>query len=227
MCHHGSGGWGPLRGPPAPPPVQSGKLDKGKTGPHLVGHPPVHLCGDLTPSSHQQTSKTTQTQNCPPWTPTWSTCSQAPRPQQCPFHCSPQVGREPAGHPNSSGGPGACRVTCGYCICSISGTPGPGEDLAGPGRAAHTAFHPSPMGQDWTVPTQTWLWASPAGQGGRGTGGTQHPLLAEADSRNTLQMGSLTCRGPGLDSRLGPWGSEEGWDPFLPVQSQPIPNCAC
>lgn len=95
-------GLGPPGVPPAPSPVQSASWMRVRQDPSLVDHPPARLCGDLTPNNRQPIPKTIGTQNCPPG---------PPRPQHCSFHCSPQVGREPAGHPDSSGGPGGCMVT--------------------------------------------------------------------------------------------------------------------
>lgn len=104
-------GLGPPGVPPAPSPVQSGQLDEGETGP-LPGGPPT--CLPLWKPDSQQPPADIQDHlnpELPSWAPTGSICSQDPRPQHCSFHCSPQVGRELAGHPNSSGGPGGCMVT--------------------------------------------------------------------------------------------------------------------
>lgn len=102
--------------------------------------------------------------------------------------CSPRVGRELAGTPDSSEGPGGHGVTsCCARISSISGVPGPGEELAGPRGAAHAvALRPQPSGTDG--PPR--CGSGPPPWGFR----CSAPLSArEADPRHPAQTGFLTA----------------------------------
>lgn len=118
--------------------------------------------------------------------------------------------------PDSSGGPGGHGVTC-HCdhIPSVSGLPGPGEELAGPHRAKQAEPpRPQPSGMDSPLPW-SWLWASPVGA----LPAQCHVPAWEADPRNPdRQVLSLLPR------------AGSGWTPAWirgePAEGRgPVPTC--
>lgn len=92
MCHQGSGDWGPQESPQLHPLCRVASWMRVRKDPSLVDHPPAHLCGNLTPSNHQQTSKTIRTQNCPPGPPPGASAPRTPGPNTAPSIAAPKWG---------------------------------------------------------------------------------------------------------------------------------------
>lgn len=127
-----------------------------------VGSLPTSLCGNLIPSSHQQTPKTTQTQNHPPQVTTWSTCSPDPRtPAAAPeWGGSWLVTQTVLGDQESMGSSAVVTISAAFWgplnqVRSWQGHFGAAQTVTAPPSPPQ----PSWMGQDGP-PHLTWLWAS-------------------------------------------------------------------
>lgn len=170
----------PPRSPPAPCPVQSDQLDEGETGP-LLGGPPS--CRPLWRPDSQPLPADIQPSEPRPALlgPHWEHLLPGPQAPTMLLPLQPPSGEGAGWSPQQFWG---TRRVHGHRIGSISGIPGPGEDLAGPGRAACTAYHPQPSGIGLDGPLPDLALGLPWGPGR-----TQHPLPAEANPRHALQMG--------------------------------------